>query len=655
MRIKSSKGIIIRNPIVKKLNKDGYVPYINFNKIKSNIIILSYQPGYGKTYTALKFMRQPHNINTFYFTNRHDTIDERLKDWNPKDKPCPTHWMGFNKICQDRSNKSLYKNYKVSPGKLCENCPHKYTCDYILQFNTSERVFSPTEYLSKKQFIDKIKDIKTIFVDERVSKVDTRTFNKTELVTVFKTIKIHSSYITAVNKRNLSFFTLRRQKNILNKYWTAIDTALQNNDKKTLEKLREFNPSSFFEYLKWGNIYNFNKNKYGIPFYYYVFDALNINPDLKVVIMDASFNNRLFQYFLYSYNGEIGFNNPISIQEYTTNEQNKKTIVFKMRPKAWHPKASFTSRYDDKYAEYWVPKHLKKIREIFGNENVGIVTFKDLGEKSKFLGFNVEYYGNLRSKNTFENTPVLVVLGHFFPPMIQSKTDINGIKKNGLQDTINEWFLRNKTTYSIVELKSYIIKKYGTKTKKSKEWRDKYFGDVWPRRYADEWGKTQFQPKDKLKLYPAKTIQDYFDDEVYQAVHRSRGLQKNRIIFLYCWIPPYKKYLTYGGARLYKIVEEFDFRKIQLDDEDEFFDCLKDQIGNRNLINDVIDDLTYTDKSNRNIADDREIYRKNLYKKPDAKGGPATPYIKIVKDGIYRRKSKKKKVIKPHYKINFPP
>ena len=84
MRKKSSKGITIKTPKPKKLSQKGFATYINFNKQRANIIVLSYQPGYGKTYNALEFMRQPHNVNTFYFTNRHDTIDERIKDWNKK-------------------------------------------------------------------------------------------------------------------------------------------------------------------------------------------------------------------------------------------------------------------------------------------------------------------------------------------------------------------------------------------------------------------------------------------------------------------------------------------------------------------------------------------------------------------------------------------
>jgi hypothetical protein len=652
MRKKSSNGIIIRTPITKSLSKNGFTPYINFNNTTANIIILSYQPGFGKTYNALKYMKQQHNKNTFYFTNRHDTIDERIQDWDKKKKPLPTHWMGFDKICPDRNKKSQYKTYKISPSKLCNGCMKKHICIYVKQFKVNERVFSPTEYLSKDQFKNKISQIKTIFVDERVAKVDIREINKKQVTDAFKTIEVPRRYITDINRRNYQAFTSRKLNHLMDCYWRTIDTALSTNDKKTLEILKDFNPSSFKEYLEWGNIYNFNRDRYGIPFYYYVFDTLNINPDLKVVILDASYKRQLFKYFLYSYNGEKGFNSNIIVQEYTTNETNKDTIVFRMRPKAWHPKASFISKYEEKYAEDWVPQHLSTIRNIFGDENVGIITFKEQGERSKFLGFNVEYYGNLRSKNTFEDKPVLVILGHFFPPMQKGRIDPKtGIKQKGLEDTIEEWFLRDPSTYSMVELKAMIFKKYGKKTKRTKQWKDKYFGGSWPRRYADERGKTTFLPGDTVKLKPAETIQNYFDDEIYQAVHRNRGLQNKRIIFLYCWIPPYKKYLTYGGKHLYKIVEEFDFRKITKKEEDDFFNSLKDQIGNRQLVHDILNDLDYKNKTSTQIASDRKISRKNIYNRPDGRGGPATQYINVLRDGIYKKEVGKNRLKDVKYKI----
>jgi len=201
MRRKKTTGITFKKPIKKNLTRKGYTPYINFDIEDANIIILAYQPGYGKTYTALKYMRQKSNANTFYFTNRHDAIDERIKDWKHKNKPLPTHWKGFEKICSDKSRKSLYKKYKLSPQRLCNGCPKKAYCDYTTQFNKHERVFSPNEYLSQDQFINKINKLKTIFVDERISKVEVRSINKKEVIEAFKIINTPRQYRTDITNR----------------------------------------------------------------------------------------------------------------------------------------------------------------------------------------------------------------------------------------------------------------------------------------------------------------------------------------------------------------------------------------------------------------------------------------------------------------------
>jgi hypothetical protein len=104
-------------------------------------------------------------------------------------------------------------------------------------------------------------------------------------------------------------------------------------------------------------------------------------------------------------------------------------------------------------------------------------------------------------------------------------------------------------------------------------------------------------------------------------------------------------------------MDEFDFRRIELEEEEEFFESLKSQIGDRTLVNNVMDDIAFTDKSNKNIANDNKIYRKKVYKniKPtDGSGGPASLYIKIIRKGIYGR-NQQGKVKKDKYKINFPP
>jgi hypothetical protein len=662
MRTRNDKGLTINESTIQL--KDGYAPYINFDNQEADIIVLAYQPGFGKTYNAIEYLKDKHNINSFYFTNRHETIKEIIKKWDTKNNPLPTHWMGFEKSCTNKYYKT-YASYKISPKKLCSLCKKKLNCEYPKQFKKKDRVFAPIEYLeylSNYSYLKTLNHLKTIFIDERISKVDSYSINHIRPDQVFQKIipaPYTNAFVQNVKRRNYKYFTPKRLKSIRINYYKIIDQAVKKHDTKTLESIKGFNPSDFEKFIEWWNIYKSRfpkRDTFGIPYYYYAFDALKANSKLKIVILDASFHKRLFQYFLESYNGEKGFNRNIRVQIYFTNEENKDSIIFHMRPKAWHPKANFTKKQYLEYTITWLPDHLNKIRGIFGEENVGIITFQELAEGSRTLGYNTEYYGNLRSKNVFENTPVLVVLGHFFPS--DAELDPQGNPKiSDVKRMIDEWFLRDKTTYSLIELKDY----YEHSNLNKERWQrlmKRYLGSIYSRRLLDEPGKTQFNPSDKLQIEPVQTIQDYFDDEIYQAIHRNRGLQNKRIIFVYCWIPPYIKqipgqYQKVFSQPLYRVWNEFDVRDIMKQEEHEFFDDLKNQIGDRELVEKTLDLIDLTNKSDTIIASELGLYNKNLLKKPkiDGSGGPASLYVKVLRDGIYKRDVGRRKIKKSKYKI----
>ncbi len=640
MRIKNAQGITIDEDIVT-LTKDGYAPYIDIDNTNADIIILSYQPGFGKTYTAIEYMKKKGNENTFYFTNRHDTIDERIKDWSNKNKPLPTHWKGFEKSCKIK-NKKKYYNLGVPTGELCKRCSSK-SCTYKNQFNTKDRVFSPVEYLkilNDKKFNKTLNHLKTIFIDEQVSKVVTSYIDVKYVADVFskiltKNAQYTKTYINEISKKNFGYFGSKEIDKIRKRYYKTITESYNKQDIQTLKDIKKFKPSEFQTFIEWWNIY---KNKFpkresfGIPYYYYAFDALNTNQSLKIVILDASFNKKLFTYFLYSYNGEKGFNRNINVKIFSTNESNKNTEVYRIKPNAWHPKASFTKKQYLEYTRAWLPKHIQRIKTIFGEDNVGIITFKELGEKSSLLGYNVEYYGNLRSKNSFEDKQVLVILGHFFPPIIQ--LDKNGNpKEDGIVKMIDEWFLRESITFSILELQDYFLKNYPSHPERGKRLIKRYLGVSHPRRYIDEPGKTTYNPNDPIKLPPVETIQEYFDDEIYQAVHRNRGLQNDRIIFLYCWIPPRlskrvrnnpNAYQKIFSESLYKLWDEFEVSEIEEKDEDKLFKNLLKNYGELSLIKDILEDMK-KGMSNKDIAKKYKIWK-------GPGGGLGTQHVKEIRE-----------------------
>ena len=99
MRKLNHKGISFTYKEIKR-NKEGYAETIDFSKVTEDIIILAHQPGLGKTYTVLEFMKK--HPDSIYLTNRHAIIKENVKNWNKKTY---AHWMGFNKICKNKRKK----------------------------------------------------------------------------------------------------------------------------------------------------------------------------------------------------------------------------------------------------------------------------------------------------------------------------------------------------------------------------------------------------------------------------------------------------------------------------------------------------------------------------------------------------------------------
>ena len=95
MRLQNPDEITINEKTIT-VDKNGHAPYINFDEEDTNIIVLAYQPGIGKTHNAIEYMKKKENVNSFYFTNRHKAIEERIKNWNKKNEPLPTHWWGFD-------------------------------------------------------------------------------------------------------------------------------------------------------------------------------------------------------------------------------------------------------------------------------------------------------------------------------------------------------------------------------------------------------------------------------------------------------------------------------------------------------------------------------------------------------------------------------
>ena len=143
----------------------------------------------------------------------------------------------------------------------------------------------------------------------------------------------------------------KKIKKIKKNYYGFLSFVLQSKKGESIEKtikenLDSFNPYDFEKFLEHENIYGFSDDLYGFPLYYYAFDV--VLEGIPIVIMDATFNERLFHYFLESYNGEMkklkdgfeGFSD-LNVEIFTSDKKNKDSIIYRMRPTGGWPASSF--------------------------------------------------------------------------------------------------------------------------------------------------------------------------------------------------------------------------------------------------------------------------------------------------------------------------
>ena len=320
-----------------------------------------------------------------------------------------------------------------------------------------------------------------------------------------------------------------------------------------------------------------------------------------------------------------------------------------MRPNGWHPKVSFTKYAKD--TNQWMFNHIRTIKNLFGENNVGIISFKTNVERWRLLGIkNVESFGDIRSSNAFKDKKVLVVIGCYVPKMIDTEDD-GQIKKDGLVQLIYDYFKRelyngNKGDYRIDELGNLIDKEISSKAKRE-HYKEKVFGmsNNYPKRYVDS-----INPPVKFRygngILPVKTIVSLWDDEIYQALHRNRGLQHNRIIFAYCWIPKTPVNLHPNTQTQIQdilddyedksqIRKEFTIKKIDNKDEEDLFEDLQNDYGDIGLIEDIIEDIHIGEISNTKIANKYKIFKSGK--------GPDPNHVKDIKSKYDELKKSMKK------------
>jgi transposase-like protein len=644
-RFRSIEGIKLPNRETTKPGKINFNDFIK-TKGKENVYVLAHRPGIGKTYSILKFLKKKietdKDFRFFYFTDRHNSIREHTKDWK---EGTYSHWMGFDKICIDPRKKNLYK-YHIWPENICSKCGK---CNgYQQQFDNNTRVFAPFNYLSSKHFKKNPPDI--VIIDENPKQFTSYTSDIENAIKLFELME-YKSIIKLINGKEWKVIEEKYPyEKVYFRYQDYILKLAENKTENegTLKFIAKFNIYNFYQYIHWENIYKYDLKSYGVPTLYYgAFET--ITNGIPVVFMDATFNKHFFSYLLESYNGERkfvgekGFTNlNITVYRQRIEDIKRESIIYRMKPEDSIPKTSFMDSQNwERTRDTWLSTHLKFIMKLFKEDNVGIITYKDLGGFSKAVGYDVELYGNLRGTNLLENKPVLVLLGSYLPIVTSwfaKKKRAYDPNKKYFDDLLSEYFLLDVNKENLIsvglEAPEFLSKKY-----------DFSLAKVYLHKYVGKKGDTIRSSGDIVNSRPAETLSTImWYDEIYQAFHRNRPLRNKRIIFSYCWFPEPKarilevdknnritdkqigRLLSIG----YNIRDEFkEIEKVQNDNDKliELFEYLSEtEYGKGGLIEDIVSDIL----SNPNITSKELTQKYRIQKTGDKRGADTIPITQLI-------------------------
>lgn len=533
--------------------------HIDFDSILKDgykIIVLNHQPGIGKTYTVMNYImdksKQDESFSFFYFTDKHKTIDAHLKrlreDKKIKGKEILEtfiHWKGFAKYCENELvEKYLELNLPREIVIKHFGLEDKYK-EYEEQFKNTKRVFAPFYYLTDDHFKDNPPNI--IFLDESITQIETYIFDKNKIAHDLKSLKAPQEYIENAKQGNKECFLNEDViKQIKGLYHKRLISTLEKG--KKLDKFKLFNPYHLEKYLQWSKIYQYENELYSKPLYYDALDAVVNN--IPIVMLDATFNINLFSYFLESYNGEMiqlhgdehkGFKD-LRIKILQSNISNNKTTIFRMHPGGCWTRRSLTEFKDKTWQ--WLLQDLQELRIIFGDANIGIITFKNLSWLFEAMNFDVEYYGNLRGSNKLENKEVLVIIGAWVPlppSWVEKDKNSKDEEKNYIDGLVEKYTLRKITKSDVIEVKigaPFRIERLFPQIYNSKKSKARIRATMDNKFFNYNSLKYKILPDaNKFDEFPISVINTIWFDEMYQAFHRNRGLRYPRIIFSYAWFP----------------------------------------------------------------------------------------------------------------------
>lgn len=427
----------------------------------------------------------------------------------------------------------------LGPSIICNlmRCD-KAACTYHKQFLETGLVFAPVDYINT-EYLWEGSEFKfdICFLDESILKTEEISFDMGETLKALDSMERFADvqYIKSlIETKNFEGLLDQRPK-IVHEVLGCLTEAAKARDYDAIDSVSKFNVDKIIEFGRYDSLYGDKSYQHGEarpiikeyeryykPFSYKIFE---IAQKVPVVMLDASFEKGLFLDHLSFFNFEYGFERDLEIVIYRSKVENPNSIIYRMYPKSAHPKVNFTdSRYNVGTME-WVNSDLKNIISIFGPENVGVITYKELTSdnvvtnREEFSGIEAMHYGNLLGSNSLEGRKVLVILGSYDIPRKQ------------VADEINKHYLTFFDEDNITDAKELM--------ELCDPSSGEYVEGPWQKDnedgYRGLWEKDGYDPE--IFSLPWLMAKAHGLNEVYQASHRSRFLINDVIIFAYCHLP----------------------------------------------------------------------------------------------------------------------
>ena len=529
----------------------------------SDITVLSQQPGLGKTHAVIEFCKNNPGKKILYLTTRHRLINEITTGLRKA-----SHWYGFSHLedgepkgCPEFLNPRVGRLYEahLRTSLICSamGCD-KERCRYRLQFKKDKLVFAPVEYINTSYIWNEdVFKFDICFIDESILKTNELKFDLEGYLKAIESInlKVPFDYVKSfILERNYAKLQEMKQNiaadvdNVLIQYANSANyDAINDINRLNINKIIDY---GYYDELYRGKIENCRMFD-GLPIYYkpFSYKIFEIAQQAPVVMLDASFQETLFKDHLEFYNYEFGLQKDLKITIYQSNATNLNSFIYRMNPNSAYPKENFKTHKEETMPRVY--QDLKKIYQIFGSNNIGIITYKDLiadnmiMRRKEFLGFEAMGYGSILGSNSFDGKKALVVLGTY------------DISRDQVIEEIYKHYLLPYPKESITDAKML------------KESHDPTVGDLkvgpWSLEgedftdgYRALWGILE-PPLDRLPYMISSAFGAY---EVYQALHRSRFLTNDVTIFAYCHLPG-------------KVLKEAQIAGVRKGDKDGLFGLLK--------------------------------------------------------------------------------